>query len=56
MYEIQLDPNTIYDGNRDPDGFIIKIKEELFKTLQSIGYNIININGFNDMYLAEYKR
>ena len=29
MYEIQLDPNTIYDGNRDPDGFIIKIKEEL---------------------------
>lgn len=34
----------------------IKIKQELFKTLQSIGYNIININGFNDMYLAEYKR
>ena len=29
-----------------------KIREELFDYFRSIGYNIITINGYNDMYLA----
>jgi hypothetical protein len=29
MYEIQLDPNTLYDGNNDPDGLFAQVMEEM---------------------------
>ena len=33
-----------------------KIRAELFNYIQNIGYRIININGFPDMYIAEFNR